>query len=327
MRTRLRNLSIGLCVALAAATACGGPGGDVAADCTVPDTTLAIGGGATGGLYFSMGATLATLLEEETCASGSTLAGSANEFFRDGADVVFTQTDQAYAAYSGEGGQGFEPGEQYPYLMLGVGWANSSLLVTRADAPIGDVRDLTPADVVATTSQASADALAEVFRLHGVAPQVTVITDFDQMFTALRQGQITVANRIVAHPESTFVEVDRNLALKPVHQDPTVLEGMLSRFPDYSLTTVDAGVYDFLDRDYPTFSRQTVVVVQQDLDDSLAREAARLLYERTDAFTAVVPFAGSFDLDTLRQADGLRMPFHPGAAAYFAERGVTVPST
>ncbi|SHL07395.1 TRAP transporter solute receptor, TAXI family [Pseudonocardia thermophila] len=310
---------------VAVTTACGGP--DQSSDqCRAPGT-VKIGSGATGGLYFALAGRLTELLHD-ACISATTITGSAAGFFRDGADVVITQTDQAYAAVSGTGGQGFQPGERFDYATLAVGWDNAGMIVTRQNTPIGKVGDLTPEDVIGVSTQAAADAGAEIFRMHGVNPRMTVIEDYEQTITALRQGQITAILRPVAHPLADFVRTHRDTPLRAVAFDADVLRAELAQaFPDYSLTTVRAGTYEFLTTDYPTWSRKTVVVARKDLNPDVAAEIVRTLYERAGELAAAVPYAKDFTLDTVEAAlPSVRVPFHAGAVRYFAEHGVDVPA-
>src|SRR5690606_29445420 len=136
---RSTKIRAGLALAVAAALSlavvgCSG-GGEPAAggdtECAWPDTNVKIGGGVTGGLYVLMGASLEKLLDDKTpCASGTTSTGNSLELIRDGVDIAFGQTDTLYSATSGDGGQGFQPGESYPYLTMGVMWTNASIMLT-----------------------------------------------------------------------------------------------------------------------------------------------------------------------------------------------------
>jgi TRAP-type uncharacterized transport system substrate-binding protein len=62
----------------------------------------------------------------------------------------------------------------------------------------------------------------------------------------------------------------------------------------------------------------TAVYAREDVPDSFAYAVAKAIDEHRDLLKwANMPF--SFDADTV--ADGAGVPLHPGAAAYYEERG------
>lgn len=305
-------------------------GGGGSSECEWDDANLAIGGGATGGSYFLLGATLEKLIDSEIpCAEATTAAGTLNEFARAEKDIYFTQPDAAYAAWSGEGGQGFDEGEEYPETrVMAVGYPNIFAMIVKADHPGESVADLTDSDVVGTSAGTTTEVLEKLFELHGVSPELTVITSFDQLMTALRQGQITAINYGTAHPGPALVEAQESQDLKFLSYETDALEGLQEDYPDYEIVDIPAGTYEFMEGDYEGWARRTMAVGKSSIDEELAREITRLFYEQTDDFVAAVPVAEAFNLETLQSAldaGTIRLPFHPGSRAYFEEQGIEFP--
>jgi TRAP transporter TAXI family solute receptor len=309
-----------------------GAGDGGTSGCEWDEANLAIGGGATGGSYYLLGATLESLIDSEVdCAEATTAAGTLNEFARAQKDLYFTQPDAAYAAWSGEGGQGFDEGEQYDDTrILAVGYPNIFTMIVNADHPATSVADLTEDDVVGTSAGTTTDVLEKLFELHGVNPQLTVITSFDQLMTALRQGQITAINYGTAHPGPALVEAQESQDLKFLNYETDALEGLQEDYPDYEIVDVPDGTYEFMEGDYEGWARRTTLVGKASIDEELAAEITRLFYEETDQFVSAVPVAADFNIETLQtalDAGTLRLPFHPGSRAYFQEQGVEFPDS
>lgn len=329
---RLRTTALALAVAATVASC----GGDSAADdgnCAWPETSIAIGGGATGGVYYLLAATLEQQMERNLgCVSVSTASGTISEFIRQDKDLVLALPDAAYAAWAGDSERGyFQPGEQFPdYRAIAVGYANPFLMITQADSPARTVSDLRESDVVGSTSGQTNNVLNRLFELHGVRPQVRVIQSFDQEMTALRQGQLTAVSYGTAHPSPALVEAQQSQDLRVLPYDSDALEGLTETFPDYEITTVRGDTYDFMDEDVEAWARRTMLIGLADIDPDLVREITRMFYEDTDVFAAAVPAASEFTFETMQtalDADTIRIPFHPGARTYFEENGITFPES
>lgn len=331
LNKRMRRLVATMAVVLTAIAvpACGDDSAE-SANCAWDDASLAIGGGATGGSYYLLGATLERLVDNDLdCAEATTAAGTSNEFARGGKDLYFTQPDAAYAAWSGEGGQGFEPGEQFEHTRaIAVGYPNIFATIVRADNPAQSVGDLTDSDVVGTSAGSTTPVLERLFELHGVHPRLTTITSFDQLMTALRQGQITAVNYGPAHPGPALVEAQESQDLRFLPYDEEALTTLLQDYPDYEITSIPDGTYEFQNGEYQGWARRTMLVGSAELDDDLVYQITRIFYERTAEFVAAVPNAEDFTIETLQtalDAGTIRIPFHPGARRYFEEHGVTFP--
>ncbi len=63
-----------------------------------------------------------------------------------------------------------------------------------------------------------------------------------------------------------------------------------------------------------------VLVANRSMDDELARNITRLLFEKQPELAAIHPEARKLALD--RAVTGSPAPFHPGAISFYKERGV-----
>lgn len=296
------------------------------------DTTVRIGGGATGGQYFVMGGELSRLINEELdCVRATSAAGTSAEFIRSGLDVVLTIGDNAYSAWSGLGGNSFKEGEQYDYFYGGTGFGTPFFVVALKDSPLESVDDFGPDNTIATNAPTLTQVLDEYLAAHDVKPKTTIIEGYDQSLTALRRGQIDAIHYGSAHPNPALLEAQGSMELKIVKSDPDALE----RFLDgdnliVEPTTVKAGLYDWITEDEPAFSRAMNVIYNKDLNEDLAYEITKLFYERVDDFARAVPPAKEDTLEAVQaslDSGTVKYPIHPGARRYFEENGLTIPDT
>lgn len=295
--------------------------------CAWADTDITVGGGVTGGTYYVLAATISKLVNEQLdCVTATTTSGANVESIRTGVDILFTTPDVLYIANTGSGGLGLQEGEQFPYETVSVGYPNTSILITRNDGSPTNLSDFSDSDVIGTLGATSVPPLQAAAEAHGVSPEIQVIDSYDQMYTALRQGQITALHVILNHPAVQILEAENTSDLAAVKYDKNLLSKIRPEFPDYDFaTTIKPGTYGFIDEEYYTWSRTTTITALTSVDPALVKEITRIIYEQNDALVAVAPAAAMFNLDTLEQAtsEGLiRTPYHKGAQEYFDEIGV-----
>lgn len=334
MRPRMKVATLALAAVTAMGlTACGDDSTEAGEGCPPwGDTTVRIGGGATGGQYFVMGGELSRLINEELdCVRATSSAGTSAEFIRSGLDVVLTIGDNAYSAWSGVGGNSFKEGEQYDYFYGGTGFGTPFFVVALKDSPLETVDDFGPDNTIATNAPTLTQVLDEYLAAHDVSPKTTIIEGYDQSLTALRRGQIDAIHYGSAHPNPALLEAQGSMDLKIVKSDPDSLERFLSGGKlIVEPSTVEAGLYDWITEDEPAFSRSMHMIMHADLHEDLAYEITRLFYERVEDFARAVPPAKDNTLEAVRvslDSDTVRYPIHPGTRRYLEENDVNIPDT
>ena len=96
-------------------------------------------------------------------------------------------------------------------------------------------------------------------------------------------------------------------------------------YTSYSLCekyTIPAGTYNGQDSDVTTIGVKAVLIAKQSLSDDVIKNVTKTIYEHADDFKYATSLDISFDINTA--ADGVDIPFHSGAAAYYTERGINV---
>lgn len=296
------------------------------------NVSLTIGGGASGGAYFIIGAELAEIINDELeCVTASSSSGTSAEFIRGGLDIVLTIGDNAYAAWSGEGGQGFEEGEQYDYRYLASGHNSEFLYVVPADSDKQAFSDFGAGDTLGVSAPTLVPHNRDLFDAYGATEtQIDILQGYDQLLTALRQGQFDVVEIGTAHPTSALIEGQESQELRAIYHDPAVLQEFKDSHDFIGSGLVKGDTYNFLDGDYETYGRRMQIIVKSDLQDELAYAVLQAMSDNADRFKAALQQGDQYTLQTSVEAmeeATVRLPLHPGAIAFYEDQGVTIPDS
>ena len=288
---------------------------------------LSIATGGTGGVYYPYGGGLAKVLNENlpnVRATAEVTSASADnlKLIRDGkADLAFVLADTLALAVAGRGAFSGAP---VPAASLAVLYSNYTHVVTLGSSSIGRVSDLR-GKVVSTGSPGSGTELIafRVLRAAGLDPDRDV----------RRQG--------LGVTESADALKDRKVdAFFWSGGLPTAAVQDLSHTPGISIRLVPTGdLVAALQRDHgglyfplempgnaypgmkaavPVVGVANVLVVNESMDEQLAYDITRVLFEKQSELAAIHPEAGNLSLE--RATKGSPADFHPGALRFYRER-------
>lgn len=90
---------------------------------------------------------------------------------------------------------------------------------------------------------------------------------------------------------------------------------------DFKLTTVPKGAYPFMDKDYPAILQWSSVLAGSHVSDETVYKFVRAIAEGHERVRKIHASLGDFSPQVMvRNPSGL--PFHPGAARYYKEKGL-----
>ena len=291
---------------------------------------LSIGSGGTGGVYYPLGGGFANLLSAKLpgyqvtseVTGGSVdnlkLVGSAR------ADIGFAMADAAWDAFNGR--EKFAGGK-LPVRTLAVLYPNRMHAVTVEAAGIVTMQDLKGKRVSIGSPGSATEVMAlRVLEAYGlqdvivrerlsVAESVNAIKDrkIDAFFWA--GGLPTAA--------VTDLAVTPGTKLRLIDHADAVSRMNAKYGPLYGASTIPKDVYPGMARDNPNATVWNVLIVNGDMPDALAYDIVKILFEHTPELVAVHKEAANIALQN--QAGNLvPIPFHPGAARYFREKGLAI---
>ncbi len=155
----------------------------------------------------------------------------------------------------------------------------------------------------------------------------------EKTFSALvdvRSNDITAAlcgNKVDAvvyaggHPNGTIQQLTSACETKLVPVTGPVIDELVKSHPFYSHATIPGGMYSGNPKDTKTFGVRAVLVASKDLDDDVAYELVKSVFDKLDDFKTLHPVFGVLDKKHMVN-DSEMAPLHPGAEKYFKENGL-----
>jgi TRAP transporter TAXI family solute receptor len=291
---------------------------------------LSIATGGTAGVYYPYGGGIAKILTEnlpDVQATAEVTAASVDnlKLIRDGkADIAFSLADSLADAVAGRGA--FD-GAPMPVVALAVLYTNYTHLVTSASSPIMRIGDLR-GRIVSTGSPGSGTEIIAFRALEaaGLDPRRDVRRQglsASESAGALKDGKIDAFFWSSGIPSPAVQDLSHTpgVSIRLVPSDD-ILPALQSRFGSSLYTRIDmpASTYPGLTSAVPVIGVTNVLVVNRAMDERLAHDITRLLFEKQAELSTIHPEARKLSLESA--LEGSPAPFHPGAISYYRERGV-----
>ncbi len=304
----------------AASTPTGG-GSDVTAN-------LTMGTGGSSGTYYAYGGVLATYLGQntgiditvnETGGSAANITGIDQQMY----DLATVQSDVLSYAYNGTNTYA-ESGAVQSFVALAALYAETVQLVT-CDPSIKSVEDMRGksvcvGDVGSGTYYNTVDILAAYgMTLDDITP---VYQSFGDSTESLKDGKIDVAVQTAGAPTPAITDLAAAKTVYLVSIDQEHMNKLLADSPWYAAYTIPAGTYKGFDEEATTITTKATLIARADIDDDVAYTIVSTIFENKDAITEL--HAKGAELDLTFATEGINAPFSPGAAKYFAEKGITI---
>lgn len=314
-----------------------GPGGNGDDDTVF----LQLATGSTGGTYYPLGGEIAQLwtsniegVQVDTFATGASvqnlrsLEGETEDEEAgaiDQSELIMSVNGVAMQAQEGTGPFADDPlGNPDDIYAMGNIYPEVMQVVVREDSGIESIADLEGANVeIGPPGSGTQVAAEQILQAYGLDPE-SDINSFDSTFgdaaTALGDGQVDAAFGILSVPAAGIIEVSANNDVRILPIDGEEADALMADDPSYSPLTIEGGTYTGQDEDVDTLTQWATLYGTSALDDDLAYDLTRVMYEE----------AGSIGHDVGSQVvpetalDGLGgIEVHPGSARYFEEQGIT----
>ena len=295
--------------------------------CGQGKTRLTFGTGGTAGTYYSYGGVLAQYITNNTdtkVTAVSTGGSKANlQSVQDGDfQLGFVQSD--VMAYAWNGVRAFEQdGATHDFRTLGGLYAETVQLFTM-DPDIKTVADLKGMTVSVGDSGSGVyfnalDCLgAYGLTIDDITP---TYQSFGDSVEAMQDGKIDAAFIVAGAPTTAVTSLAATRKVYLVELDDEHIDKLIEASPYYSKYTIAKDAYG-LDADATTVAVGAVVVARDDVDENDIYNVVAGIYDSID--TLGHDKKNELDLDFA--ASVTAVPYHKGAAKYFAEKGLTVPT-
>lgn len=291
---------------------------------------MMFGTGGTAGTYYAYGGIIAQYIRNYAgikVTAVSTGGSKVNiQSIQDGDfQLGFTQSD--VMAYAWEGTKSFEKdGPTHDFRVLGGLYAETVQLITM-DENIKTVADLKGKSVSIGEAGSGVyfnaiDVLSGAgLSLDDIKPQYQSFGDSKE---ALKDGKIQAAFIVAGAPTTAITELATTNGVYLVNIDGELRDGILDACPYYAPLEIPAGTYPKQDEPVETITVKATVIVSATLPEETVYNMTAAIFDHTDEITA--ENAKGAELTLENATEGMAAPFHPGAAKYYAEHGVTVES-
>ncbi len=309
---------LSLVLVLALAACAGGEAG----------TKMTMGTGGTSGTYYGYGGVLGQYIKNNagigvtvvsTDGSKANIQGIAAGNYQLGT----VQSD--VMAYAWEGTRSFETEGKIESFRVVAGLYAESVQLVTMNPEIKSVADLAgkAVSIGAPGSGVYFNAI-DVLTAAGLTEQdiKAQYQSFADSADALKDGKIDAAFIVAGAPTPAITELCTTNSAYLVPIDGEVAEKLMASCPFYTTYTVPAGTYNGQTEDVTTVTVKATLIVSADASEEDVYALTAAIFDNAQAITA--ENAKGAELSIENATSGMTVPFHAGAAKYFAEKGVNV---
>jgi uncharacterized protein len=293
---------------------------------------LSIATGGTGGVYYPYGGGIAKIINENLPgirATAEVTAASVDnlKLIRDGkADLAFTFADTLADAVRGRGA--FQSSGPVPVASLAVLYPNFMHVVTLESSRILDMKDLRDRVISTGSPGSGTEVLAfRMLRAAGLDPDRDVRhqgLSVSESVEALKDGKIEAFFWGGGVPTPAVQDLAHTAGISVWFiPTPQIVPALQKEFGNvYFQASLPPGGYKGMTGGVPVVGSFNLLVVNKSMDEQLAYDVTRLLFEKQSELGAIHPEARKLSLDTAAVAGASPADFHPGAVRFYREKGV-----
>ena len=283
--------------------------------------------GSESGTYYAFGSTIA---QHATNNAGIDVVGlvgngsksNVEELDAGNAELAFCQSDVMAYAYNGTN---IFDKKIDCFSTVAALYAEQVQIVT-TDPEIKSVDDLKGKNVSigAAGSGVYFNAM-DVLGAYGLTEQDINPTyqSFGDSADSLKNGQIDAAFIVAGAPTTAVTDLATTKDVYLVSLDDEHVDKLLASSPYYTKVTISKDVYG-LDSDTITVAVSAVVLARDDVSEDAIYKLVADIFDNAASLTDT--HAKYAEVSTEFGASVTSVPYHPGAAKYFAEKGFDVPT-
>ena len=300
---------------LAALTACGQKG------------RLRIGTAGEGGNYNSLGKALSQTLQKDPYKINvevKTTAGSAANIrllSQDYLELAIAQSDVIDEMYAGT----LDTQAMKGYSAIASLYPEPVQIVVRADSGIASVSDLAGKKVsVGEADSGTQKNAAQILQAYGLTSNMLTVQNmtYAEASKALGDGSIDAMFCTAGAPAQVITDLSGTTPVSLVPIEGQQSDLLTGAYGFYAKAVIPAGTYKGQDSDVTTLAVMSVLLASDKTPEDKIYTITGALFKEKAARNAAVPV--EFDLQEQKAVESVTIPFHPGAAQYYQECGITV---
>jgi len=290
---------------------------------------LSIATGATGGVYYPYGGALAKVIGESlrVQATAEVTAATVDNLKliqQQKVDVAFALADTLDSALRGDGP--FQRTGAVRARALAVLYPNYMHLATIAGTKIERLTDLRGRVVSTSSAGSGTEVIAfRMLRAAGLDPNRDIrrqALSVNAAVDAIKDGKIDAFFWSGGLPTASILDLASSIGLTAkLLPNDEVVPALQRDYGAalYSRLVMPKGSYPGLTSNVGVVGVQNVLVVHEEMEEQLAYDLTRVLFEKQAELARIHPEARNLSLE--RAVDGSPAPFHAGALRFYRERG------
>lgn len=286
-----------------------------------------IGTGGTAGTYFPLGGAFAEIWNKDipgvnaTATSTGASVANVNLLKEAKVEAVIIQND--IASYSETGTIMFD-GAAFPEIRGLCTLYSEPLQLVTTDPSIKTVADLKGKRVAVGAIGSGVEANArQIIAAAGLDFEKDIdpkFLSFSEASTGLKDKQLDAAFLVAGVPTAAIVDLSTQNDVFVVPIDGDTAKNLMEKYPFYTEFTIPAETYKGQTADAKTLSVRSMLACSSTLDEELAYNMVKSIYENGERITAAHNVGKDITLDTA--LEGMGVTVHPGAQRYFDEKGI-----
>ncbi|HHF3021840.1 TPA: TAXI family TRAP transporter solute-binding subunit [Vibrio diabolicus] len=313
----------------------------IAANAAAEDRSYILATASTGGTYYPVGVALATLSKVKLAPkhhfslSAISSAGSGeNVKLLNENEAQFAILQGLYGAWAWSGEGPYEKsGRQEQLRSVSMLWQNVEHFIVRSDlAKTGTVTDLNNLDgrkfSIGKKNSGTENSGRQIMKGLKVDPDKFNLAymGYGGSASALQNGTIDGMNTPAGVPVGAVTQ-----AFAALGKDISILsftdEQIKEANGNYNLWTkyeIPANTYPGLDKPITTIAQPNFLAVREDISEEDVYQLTKAIYENLPFLQGIHKATKAMAIE--KAIAGLPVPLHPGAARYYEEMGIEIPS-
>ena len=283
--------------------------------------------GGASGTYYGYGNTLAQYITNNTDLTVTAVVGNgskANLELMDVGDAQlgFVQNDVASYAYNGT--NIFADAEPITCFRAVAALYTETVQIVTCNPDIKNVADLEGKKVsIGDVGSGVYFNAIDVLSAYGLSEETieAQYLSFADSADALKDGKIDAAFIVAGEPTTAVTELCATTEAYLVELDDEHIAKLMDTSALYAKYTIPAGTYKGIDKDTLTVGVKATIVANADVDEDAVYDIVSTIFENKDEIAEAYAKGAVLDLE---YASVCGIPYHTGAAKYFAEKGITV---
>jgi TRAP transporter TAXI family solute receptor len=284
---------------------------------------ITIGTASIGGAYYPVGTGVASIINKyvPTVDVRVEVTGGSVENPRlvggGETDLGIANTSTAYFAF-----KGMKPyPKKLPVRALAYMYPSTLHMVTRSGSGIKTLTDLKGKRVaVGPAGGGTISLLRRLFSVVGMSAKdiKPSYISYKDGSLALQDGNVDASILLAGAPTSAVLELGVRTKIQFIQLDEGTLKKFRKEFPYYVRVVIPKSYYK-TPGDVVAVGAGNVLIVNKDMNETLAYKITAALYDHVDEFRKVHP---ATKVVNLKAAPNTVIPLHSGAIRYYQEKGV-----